>query len=33
MEMFLGQAMVQFQLWTGEKPPAEAMRRVVLERL
>jgi shikimate dehydrogenase len=33
MEMFLGQAMVQFQLWTGEKPPAEVMRRVVLERL
>jgi shikimate dehydrogenase len=33
MEMFLGQAYVQFQLWTGVDPPREAMRRVVEERL
>jgi len=28
MEMFLGQAMVQFELWTGKQAPMEAMRRV-----
>ncbi|MFV1965590.1 MAG: shikimate dehydrogenase [Pirellulaceae bacterium] len=33
MEMFLGQAYVQFQLWTGEEPPRDVMRRVVEERL
>jgi len=33
MEMFLGQAYVQFQLWTGEEPPKDVMRRVVEERL
>jgi shikimate dehydrogenase len=32
-EMFLGQALVQFELWTGQKPPAEIMRRVIEERL
>jgi shikimate dehydrogenase len=33
MEMFLGQAMVQFELWTGKPAPAEAMRRVIESRL
>jgi shikimate dehydrogenase len=33
MEMFLGQAYVQFQLWTGVDPPKDVMRRVVEERL
>jgi shikimate dehydrogenase len=33
MEMFLGQAMVQFELWTGKPAPAEAMRRVIEARL
>jgi shikimate dehydrogenase len=33
MEMFLGQAMVQFALWTGRPAPAEVMRRVIEGRL
>jgi shikimate dehydrogenase len=33
MEMFLGQAMVQFALWTGKPAPADAMRRVIEARL
>jgi shikimate dehydrogenase len=33
VEMFLGQAYVQFELWTGVKAPREIMRRVVEERL
>ncbi|MBN2572973.1 MAG: shikimate dehydrogenase [Deltaproteobacteria bacterium] len=33
MEMFLGQAMVQFELWTGHKAPAEVMRKVIEARL
>jgi shikimate 5-dehydrogenase len=33
MEMFLGQAMVQFELWTGKPAPARAMRQVVEARL
>lgn len=33
MEMFLGQAMVQFELWTGKPAPAETMRAVVEARL
>jgi shikimate dehydrogenase len=33
MEMFLGQAMVQFALWTGKPAPMEAMRRVIEARL
>jgi shikimate dehydrogenase len=33
MEMFLGQAMVQFELWTGKPAPAEAMRQVIEARL
>ena len=33
MEMFLGQAMVQFELWTGTPAPVDAMRRVIEARL
>jgi shikimate dehydrogenase len=33
MEMFLGQAMVQFELWTGKPAPAETMRAVIEARL
>jgi shikimate dehydrogenase len=33
MEMFLGQAMVQFELWTGQEAPAEVMRKVIEARL
>ena len=33
MEMFLGQAAVQFELWTGKKAPLDVMRRVVEEQL
>ena len=33
MEMFLGQAAVQFELWTGQRAPAEVMRQIVEERL
>lgn len=33
MEMFLGQAMVQFELWTGKAAPLDAMRRVIEARL
>lgn len=33
IEMFLGQAYVQFELWTGAKAPREVMRRVVEQRL
>jgi shikimate dehydrogenase len=33
MEMFLGQAMVQFALWTGTPAPAEVMRKVIEARL
>ena len=33
MEMFLGQAMVQFELWTGQPAPTEAMRQVIEARL
>ncbi len=33
MEMFLGQAMVQFELWTGHPAPASAMRHVIEARL
>jgi shikimate dehydrogenase len=33
LEMFLGQAAVQFELWTGEKAPLDVMRRVVEESL
>jgi shikimate dehydrogenase len=33
MEMFLGQAMLQFELWTGQPAPAEVMRKVIETRL
>ena len=33
MEMFLGQAMVQFELWTGKAAPADTMRAVIEARL
>ncbi|HEY5283280.1 MAG TPA: shikimate dehydrogenase, partial [Polyangia bacterium] len=33
MEMFLGQAVVQFELWTGNTAPVGAMRRVIEARL
>ena len=33
MEMFLGQAVVQFELWTGQEAPVTVMRRVVEECL
>jgi shikimate dehydrogenase len=33
MEMFLGQAMVQFESWTGQRAPAEVMRKVIEARL
>ena len=32
VEMFINQAAVQFQLWTGEEAPEEVMRAVILER-
>lgn len=33
LEMFLGQALVQFELWTGHSPPIDIMRRVLEEKL
>ena len=33
IEMFLGQAYVQFELWTGRKAPRDVMRRVLKEKL
>jgi shikimate dehydrogenase len=33
LEMFLGQAYIQFELWTGRPAPREVMRRVVESRL
>jgi shikimate dehydrogenase len=33
LEMFLGQAYVQFELWTGHPAPREVMRQVVESRL
>jgi shikimate dehydrogenase len=33
VEMFLGQALVQFELWTGRPAPSDVMRCVLKERL
>ena len=33
VEMFIGQAAEQFRLFTGEEPPAELMRQVVMDNL
>lgn len=33
LEMFINQAVVQFELWTGEKAPEEVMRKVVLQNI
>lgn len=33
VEMFVNQAVIQFELWTGKKAPRDAMRAVVLEHL
>jgi len=33
LEMFLGQAARQFELWTGKEAPLEVMREVALARL
>lgn len=33
VEMFVNQAVIQFELWTGRKAPRDAMRAVVLEHL
>jgi shikimate dehydrogenase len=33
LEMFLGQAFVQFELWTGQPAPQDVMRKVVEARL
>lgn len=33
LEMFLGQAYVQFELWTGQKAPREVMRQVLENKL
>lgn len=33
IEMFLGQAYVQFELWTGQRAPRDVMRKVVEARL
>jgi shikimate dehydrogenase len=33
LEMFLGQAYVQFRLWTGQEPPRDVMRAIVEARL
>ncbi len=33
LEMFINQAVVQFELWTGEKAPEEVMRKVIVENI
>jgi shikimate dehydrogenase len=33
IEMFINQAVVQFELWTGVKAPEEIMRRVIMEQV
>ena len=33
VEMFVGQAARQFELWTGQSAPVELMEHVILDRL
>jgi shikimate dehydrogenase len=33
LEMFVNQAVIQFELWTGRQAPVEVMRQIVAERL
>jgi len=33
LDMFINQALVQFELWTGEKAPEEVMKKILLEHL
>ncbi len=33
IEMFVNQALLQFEAWTGESAPREVMRRVALDQL
>jgi shikimate dehydrogenase len=33
LEMFVNQAVVQFELWTGQRAPVEVMRKIVKEYL
>jgi len=33
IEMFLGQAIVQFELWTDKKAPRDIMRQVLEQKL
>ena len=33
LEMFVNQAVVQFELWTGQRAPVDVMRKVVEENL
>src|SRR6185369_16346449 len=33
VDMFVNQAVLQFELWTGKQAPRDAMRAVVLDRL
>ena len=33
LEMFVGQAVLQYQLFTGQKAPVDTMRRVVTQGL
>ncbi len=33
VELFINQAVGQFEMWTGEKAPAQAMRNVLLEKI
>jgi shikimate dehydrogenase len=33
LEMFINQAIVQFELWTGKKAPVDAMKKVLVQQL